>query len=436
MTSGNILTQESAEKAIEILKNLEPYVVGELTVKRRGPPLAREEWIRAVDIDPNILSVFYTVYRLYRPETPTQLLETTYRYLERLGEWLEKPRKLYPEDSRKRHVLLVNPSNRQFKNVWGRWGSLAWREKTLYGDKTPTEDGWMEDLMKIAEALKGEGVEPIIAVDQPLLERWREIYGDVVELDIPETLPKIGYTRDQSLTFFHNPIIGYMAIDVRRGEEDILINVFRRIGLDPIYAVAPEAVDGYPQIPYVEGGNFIAVETDDETVIFTGIGIRGTNHPGFKSLARVLPRDIRLIGIPIASYIREWIYGAVHLDVVMMYVSPGARHVYIDPSRMGLYSFLEYDRNRDRFTIRNGLEVFKELDIYVDEPPRKGSSPITMVNALNLGDGKVLVDSYNREVNRFLEGEGVDVIEVDIPHIEAGGGGVRCATKELWLEDE
>jgi arginine deiminase len=57
-----------------------------------------------------------------------------------------------------------------------------------------------------------------------------------------------------------------------------------------------------------------------------------------------------------------------------------------------------------------------------------------MSNALNLGKGKLIVDAYNREVNKYLEREfGVDVIEIEIPQIEAGGGGPRCASKELWF---
>ncbi len=58
---------------------------------------------------------------------------------------------------------------------------------------------------------------------------------------------------------------------------------------------------------------------------------------------------------------------------------------------------------------------------------------MTMVNALNLGNGKLIVDAYNKIMNKYLEKEfGIDVIEVEIPQIEAGGGGPRCATRELY----
>jgi len=62
--------------------------------------------------------------------------------------------------------------------------------------------------------------------------------------------------------------------------------------------------------------------------------------------------------------------------------------------------------------------------------PKTGSD-ITLVNGLNLGEGKVVVDSFNKDANRYLEREwGLDLIEVEIPQVEAGGGGVRCATRE------
>jgi len=426
------ITRELLESIWEKIGDLTPVENGELTVKRYDPPISREKWIHLKDLDPHIYTLIYSAVKLYSPRNRDDFIDTIYKYMDRLGRWLKKDRKIYSEDHPKKKILLISPSNRQLRHVWGGWNRYAWRMKTLDGDETPVEEGWARDLMKIAEALKGEGVEPLVAADTGVEKLWRDIYGDVLSIHIPDRLFKIGYVRDPSLTLFREPIIGSMALDIRSGEEDVAINIFRKVGLDPIYSVTPEVVDGDAMTPYVEGGNFIAIDTDPPT-IFTGVGVRGTNHAGIKSLARILPGNIRLIGIPISGYLRDWTSGAVHLDVVMMYISNGYRQVFIDPSRMGLYSFLEYDRARDRFMVRNGLEVFRELEIYVDEPPREGTSNITMVNALNLGGNKILVDSYNRKINRFLESWGADVIEVDIPHIEAGGGGVRCATKEVWI---
>ena len=61
---------------------------------------------------------------------------------------------------------------------------------------------------------------------------------------------------------------------------------------------------------------------------------------------------------------------------------------------------------------------------------------LSISNALNLGNGKLVVDSFNAEASRYLEREwGLDIIEVSIPQIEAGGGGVRCATREYYPKE-
>lgn len=386
-----------------------------------------------------IIPLLHCIYSFYSREIsgPEDLLEKSSKYIVRLKSWTNKSKSLYAEDSYKKAVLLLLPSDRQFSQVRGRWGYWLWRDKTYNGDLTPTFDGWLEDIIKVSDALKSEGVKTFLAVDTEALDRVEEVYkNNLLPVDIPPSLPKTGYVRDQSLTWFREPIIGSMALNIRRGEEDIIIEVYRRIGLEPIFKVGWEVIGDRVEMAYLEGGNFIVVDGDDGQAIFTGVGVRGSNHATFKSLSRILPADVKLYGVPISAYIRYWEYGAVHLDVVMMYLGDlnGVKTVFIDPSRMGLYSFLEYNREEDSFYPRNGLEVFKELGINVDEPPHEKSSKITMVNALNLGGGKILVDRYNREVNSYLREYGVDVIEVDIPHIEAGGGGIRCASKEIWID--
>jgi len=384
-------------------------------------PLKYEEYVDTGGIEPSIYSLLYTVYRLYRPPTPEELMEETHKYLERLAGWMDNRGPIHTETDTKKAALLILPSERQFRRVRSDWRGWLWRSRTYTGEVTPTGEGWMNDILRIAEALRAEGVEPIIAVDREAYEALSQIYsGRIIEIDIPENLPKTGYARDQSLTWWREPIIGLMALHLRKGEEDVLIRIYRELGVEPIYAVSPEEVWGRIYMPHVEGGNYIVVDMDGEPTIFTGIGVRGTNPPAFKSLSRILPGEARLIGIPISAYINNWETGAVHLDVVMMYIELDGGTFLIDPSRMGLYSFLEYDRERDGYRLHNGVELLTEKGYNLVEPPREGASRITMVNAFNLGGKKILVDSYNRETNRFLERLGADV-------------GIRCATKELWI---
>jgi arginine deiminase len=186
----------------------------------------------------------------------------------------------------------------------------------------------------------------------------------------------------------------------------------------------------------MEGGNFFLLKCDENVILLTGIGVRGSNLATFKILADLLPEDLRLIGIPLAGYIRNWESGAVHLDVVFAYLGDidGQNVALVDPSRMGFYSALEYDRKSNSFILTEFSKIAKDLNILMVEPPRDGGSSITMTNALNLGRGRFLVDEVNHDVNKYMEQNlNAQLIEVKIPQIEAGGGGPRCATRELYF---
>jgi len=392
----------------------------------------------SIDVIEETIPLIHSLQSIYSYDISVEeeFIDLLSTYIEEIYRWRSQIKKLYSEDSRKKNILLLIPSEKQFSNVRGNWRDWIWSEKTYTGVETPTFEGWINDILNLSETLKSEGVNTILAVDSDGADQVMEVYkDDIIQVDIPPNLPKIGYVRDQSLTWTREPIIGSMALNIRRGEEDIIIKVYREIGLNPIYKVGWEVLNNRVVMPYLEGGNFIVVDGDGYQVIFTGVGVRGSNHATFKALSRILPSNIKIYGVPISAYIRRWRDGAVHLDVVMMYLGElnGVKTLILDPSRMSLYSFLEYIPETNMFKLRNGLTVFKELGIEIDEPPRESSSKVTMVNALNLGGGKILVDRYNGDVNRYLRKYGVDIIEVDIPHIEAGGGGIRCASKELWI---
>ena len=346
--------------------------------------------------------------------------------------------KFYPEDHPKTRIMMISPSDKQFSIVRGSWLEWVWRENTRNGKKTPYASGWIEDVYSISEALSEYSVAVDLFLDQKLMNTIDEPPKNVrtYYIDIPPDLPKIGYTRDQSVTWMGKPIIGNMALDIRRGEERVINEVYHMINYTPVLRAGWSRVRSILVRSKMEGGNFFLIKTEKGTALFTGIGVRGSNVGTFKFLADFLPEDIELYGVPLSGYVRHWdITGSVHLDVVFTYLGDlnGTYYAVIDPMRIGMYSILRYDRVNESFEVEHFGAVAKKYGIVLDEAPRRGGSPITMANALNLGKGRLVVDSFNKEMNRYLEREfGVDVIEVDIPHIEAGGGGVRCATRELY----
>ncbi len=383
------------------------------------------------------------IRRLRESGAPRDLVETVRgwgdRIIENLGVLSKlKPGEFKSEDEVKEEVLLVIPSRAQVENVRGNQSFWIWKERTRDGVESPDFTGLVSEITSIGGTLANLGLRVSVAVDSSTydlvgssLHRY-----NVVVLDMPVDKLKLVYVRDQSVTWFSNPIMGNMALPIRRGEEEVVNEIYYKLNLPPLFRVRWARFNGVLVRAVMEGGNFFVIRGDNgDVVILTGIGVRGSNWATFKILGELLPEDVRVIGVPLAGYVKYWEYGAVHLDVVFSYIGDlgGVRVALIDPSRLGFYSLLEYDRRSDSFKLIELPRLAKELGITLDEPPREGASLITIVNALNLGRGRLVVDSYNESVNKYLEKTyGVEVFRVYIPHLEAGGGGVRCATRELW----
>ncbi len=344
------------------------------------------------------------------------------------------------EDSMKTSILMILPGERQFRNVREDPNRWLWKKVTRNGDVTPTFDGWFREFLNICDVLVKEGLKVYLFVDESEYENVRSILSspriNVYSIDIPPHLPKIGYSRDQSITITSRPILCNMVLNLRRGEEDVVKEIYYRLGIAPLFRPRWYIIDNVIVRAHIEGGNIFLIKTDRGVLLLSGSGIRGTNEAAVKVLDEVLPDYIRIVLIPIVSYIRDWEKGAVHLDVAFTYLGNvgGTYLCLIDPSRASIYSTIEFDRNKKQFKLIELLKIFKELDIYIDEPEKNSTySYSTMLNYLNLGNGKLIGDSYNRSINRYIEKTyGVDIIEIDIPHIEAGGGGIRCVTRELW----
>ena len=65
----------------------------------------------------------------------------------------------------------------------------------------------------------------------------RSTYNSIrnVTVDMPIDKLKIIYTRDQSLTWLNNPIMYNMALPIRRGEEEVINEVYYKLGLTPLF---------------------------------------------------------------------------------------------------------------------------------------------------------------------------------------------------------
>ncbi|MGC8675607.1 arginine deiminase family protein [Fervidicoccus sp.] len=341
------------------------------------------------------------------------------------------------EDSKREGILMLAVSNKQLNIVKGRHTEWVWREKALDGSDAPDAIKLSEDISRIANTLSENGVKTFVAIDSEIYDEAKNLFvrSKIFKVNVPENMAKIFYTRDQSVTWLKYPIIGNMSLKLRRGEEEVLNEIYYNLNIYPMARARWVKFDNMLVRAVMEGGNFFIIKTEKGVALLTGIGVRGSNYATFKFLGEILPEDVRIIGVPLAGYIKYWEFGAVHLDTAFAYLGDvgGERVGIIDPSRVGFYSALEYDRKSGMFRVTEILKLMKELEVKIDEMPRESQSPITMTNALNLGNGKLAVDSYNEKANEYIEKTyGLELLRIKIPQIEAGGGGVRCSTRELW----
>ncbi len=388
------------------------------------PPQPPMEVIRVGDLrDADLFLAVDLVASLTGASTPDEVKSGAESLLRELARKV----RLRAEDSEKTNVALALPEKKHLEEVKGRWTDWVWKRVAYDGNPAPDFDGWVRDLTALADAIRGEGVRVTFMAGESgsVLE---DMGYEVVRVDIERALPKLGYPRDPSVAWFEQPILMNMALDIRRGEEEVAMAFFQREGLAPVFRPRWWRNGEVLVRAKAEGGNFILVE-GDKPALFTGIGVRGSNVAALKLIHDFLASkglDVEVYGVPLPGYIKDWRTGAVHLDVVMMHAGPVT---FVSPGRMGFYSLVKYG---DTLEIVELGQVFRELGIEVDEITAEGSE-ITMVNGLNLGNGKIVVDSFNRDANRYLEREwGLDLIEVSIPQIEAGGGGARCATREFY----
>ncbi|MEM3372229.1 MAG: hypothetical protein QXO55_06450 [Candidatus Korarchaeum sp.] len=392
------------------------------------PPQPEIEFLRPEDLktDKELFMGVDLLRSLGYPEDPESIKKGAERLLSIMRKW----EGVKAEDSPKSHIALSLPEREHLEGVRGRWTDFVWRPRAYDGSEAPDFEGWVRDLSSIADALRGEGIR-VTFYGGDSVKVMEELGYEVVRVNLSGELPKLGYPRDPSVAWSSSPVIMNMTLEHRRGEEDAATQFFGKIGLKP--AFRPRYwFDGRLLVrARAEGGNFIVVRGEERTALFTGIGIRGSNRAAIELIREYLSLrgiDVDVYGVPLPGYIRDWRTGAVHLDVVMMNAGPC---VILSPGRMGFYCFLKFSSSVE--LIEAGV-AFKELGVEVDEMPVRGSE-ITLVNALNIGKGKLVVDAYNEEASRYLEEEwGLDVIRVRIPQVEAGGGGVRCASREYFPE--
>jgi N-dimethylarginine dimethylaminohydrolase len=244
--------------------------------------------------------------------------------------------------------------------------------------------------------------------EAPDLARVREQYerllavldDEGVEIHFAQALPprfsKAMYTRDPLVTIPGGAIIGRLAPQMRRGEEQSVARAVASLGMPILRTITGTGL--------VEGGSFAKLTP---RVAAFGTSIR-CNDEGARQLEETLRGfGIELVVLPMPGF-------SIHLDGAfgMVDVDKALVHAPALP-----YWFL------DRLT---------ELGI---EPIWCHPDELWAINSLTVSPGRVLMcDGYPNTAER-LERRGIEVVRVPYDEIQKNGGGIHCSTMELIRDD-
>jgi N-dimethylarginine dimethylaminohydrolase len=183
----------------------------------------------------------------------------------------------------------------------------------------------------------------------------------------------------------------------RRGEYAAVIRFYQEREV-PIWRMATAGA--------IEGGDVMIVEPGSVVI---GNGEERTEHAAANQLAAWFEAEgweARVEPIPGVF---------VHIDVLMAVLAPKLAAVCVELVASGLIAWLR----------AKGFEI---LEVSGDEAFRLG------VNAISLGDDRVLTGAGARSLNEQMRAYGLDLLAPDLEMFTLGGGGAHCLGQALHRE--
>ena len=235
------------------------------------------------------------------------------------------------------------------------------------------------------------------------------------------------FTRDQQITTANGVVIGRFAKEQRSFENDLMLTVWKQLGINPIGRLQNPAL--------LEGGDFFPLSPD---LSMLGVGLR-TNFEA----ARQLMKD-DLVGtnrFVVVEDVRDRSQNRTHLDTVFTPIDNNFC-ICLDLVAQDDPRFLRIARE---FVKRGGAYV-EEVQMPFGKWLRNEGYTVVMatltqqqqyfLNNLHLGrdnNGKGKILSINPEVEKSLKKHGFDgtVLYMDFSPITSMYGGVHCSTQVL-----
>jgi N-dimethylarginine dimethylaminohydrolase len=239
-------------------------------------------------------------------------------------------------------------------------------------------------------------------------EAARAQHGDLVSayeqagvrphfLEADPALPYQVFARDSSVITPWGAFVTQLKQWWRRGEYAPVIRFYTEREV-PIWRMATAGA--------IEGGDVMIVEPGSVVI---GNGEERTEHAAAHQLARWFEAEgweARVEPIPGVF---------VHIDVLMAVLAPKLAAVCVELVSRGLVAWLK----------GKGFEI---LEVPGDEAFRLG------VNAISLGDDRVLTGAGARALNEQMRAHGLELLAPELEMFTLGGGGAHCLGQALRRE--
>lgn len=320
-------------------------------------------------------------YQKYHPQIATSFEEEVKEYWGR--EW-----KSNTEIGRLRMVMMHRPGE-EIKSIERPYALWRWLEK-------PSLEEMVEDHERLVKAYRDEGVEVIIRRQ---------------EANEPPRLVKSIYTEDPSFPAVRGMIIGRMYDKLRRGEELPTYQTYGEIGCPVVGIVHGRGM--------VEGGGVNWLDEKHLTIVVhyprSNIGeaaVVHANEEGARQVERIVKEQD-----PEADVKYGPGYGGGGL-----WLSPIDRHTSVSDPRYMDENFVKWLKT--------------ELQWQFLVPPRELS--FISVSGIVLKPRKIVKASGTPKGTKWLESQGIEVVEVDISSlvVPRNSGTIQCLTRELIREPE
>jgi N-dimethylarginine dimethylaminohydrolase len=236
--------------------------------------------------------------------------------------------------------------------------------------------------------------EQALAQHRELVGAYEDAGVTVHRLEADPHLPYQVFARDSSVMTPDGAVVTQPAQQWRRGEYAPVIR-FYQSNMIPIRGMITAGA--------LEGGDVTIVEPG---CMLIGNGEERTQVQAADQLADWLRDDgweVRIEPIP-GQF--------VHIDVLVSILAPKLAAVCVEAASGGLVAWLR----------GKGFEI---LEVSLEDAFRLG------VNAISLGDDRVLSTRHSERLNEAIRAHGLEVLDPDLSAFTAGGGGAHCLAQAL-----